>query len=85
MNCLKNVRNQSGMSQKSLGDAVGVSDRTIARWENGITYPREDDIGRLAQVLNVAPKTLLSNPPLPRRKSKQRRGDQKRATGSAAA
>lgn len=82
MNCLKNARGKSGMSQKSLGDAVGVSDRTIARWENGITYPREDDIGRLAQVLNVDPKTLLSNPPLPRRRSKQRRGGQKQeATG----
>ena len=36
---VKNVRNQLGLSQEELAQALGVSFSTVNRWENGKTTP----------------------------------------------
>lgn len=36
MNHLKSLREMRGLSQQQLGDLLGVSQSTVARYENGI-------------------------------------------------
>ena len=32
---LKELRNENGMTQEQLGEKIGVSNKTISRWETG--------------------------------------------------
>ncbi len=53
-------REQIGMSQVDLANAVGVSKATICRWESGdISNMRRDRIQKLAEALKVSPISLL--------------------------
>ena len=36
---LKNLRKAKGLTQKQLSDALGVDQRTISAWENGVCEP----------------------------------------------
>jgi len=40
----KNLREQSGLTSKQAAELHGVSQKTIRRWENGETAPRNSDI-----------------------------------------
>lgn len=53
-------REQMGLSQVDLANAVGVSKATICRWESGdISNMRRDRIQKLAEALKVSPLSLL--------------------------
>lgn len=39
MNNLASERIRLGTSQHELGDRIGVSDKTVSRWEAGISLP----------------------------------------------
>ena len=50
---IRDLRNKKGMSQTELGNAVGVSLRTVRNWELEGRYPKQRDIyGKLAEVLD---------------------------------
>ena len=53
MDDLKALRRRKHLSQKALGDLVGVNDNTIRQWENGTMQPRREYIPRLADVLGL--------------------------------
>lgn len=36
---LRTARTAAGMTQKDVGDAIGVRDRDVSRWENGRVEP----------------------------------------------
>lgn len=38
-NTIYNIRKERNITQKELADLIGVSDRTISKWENGSTVP----------------------------------------------
>lgn len=54
MKTLKNLRAESGMKQKKVAEALGVSEDTIRRWENGDTYPNAPQAIELAKLYGVA-------------------------------
>lgn len=31
-------RNEKGLTQEALGEILGVSNKTISRWENGVSH-----------------------------------------------
>ena len=31
------VRKQKGLTQKSLAERLGISDKTVSKWENGVS------------------------------------------------
>lgn len=64
---LREIRENLGMSQESLGDILGSNQKQIWRWENGKTVPNGDDIVRLATALNITTDYLLgvSDDPTP--------------------
>ena len=58
---LKEARARFGLSQKQLGDLVGVSQRSIAAYETTATRPRGRLLGRLAAALQVSVDYLLDD------------------------
>ncbi len=46
-------RKLNNIRQETLGDLIGVSTKTVQRWENGERSPRLEEMTKLAEVLNV--------------------------------
>ena len=56
---LQIARKKSGLTQKQLGDAIGLSKSTITSWETGARQPDIPMIKKLTQVLSVSAEYLL--------------------------
>lgn len=50
------------IKQADLADKIGVSLRTLQRWELGQYFPNTEDISKIAQVLNVPVSELMDSP-----------------------
>jgi len=51
---LKELRKEKGLNQTELGNAIGVSLRTIISYETGKSYPKKREIyGKLADYFNI--------------------------------
>lgn len=48
---LKNAREERGMSQRSLGLALGLSDKTISSYESSRSYPNLDVLKKISEIL----------------------------------
>lgn len=64
---LDQLRKQSGLSQKELGEKIAVSHYTISSYEKGRSEPNDDIMAKLAQVFNVTADYFLGlvDEPLP--------------------
>lgn len=50
---IKELRLEKKLSQKTLGEMIGVSKRTIINYESGMSYPQDHDVyARLAKALD---------------------------------
>lgn len=58
---VKDARLQLGLSQQQLGEATGVSLRTILSYEKGEKMPRQGTLLKLAKALGVSSKFLIDN------------------------
>lgn len=54
------LRKEHGMTQESLGKKLGVSNKTVSRWENGNYMPDISLLLPLSKELNVSANELLS-------------------------
>jgi transcriptional regulator with XRE-family HTH domain len=52
---LRQARRAMRLTQKALGDAVGVSGSAVGKWESGEAQPSYDRLVLLGQVLNGDP------------------------------
>ena len=59
---LKQYRKAKNMTQQELADRLGVSNKSISRWESG-SYPDVATLGPLAKVLGVTVDDLLGETP----------------------
>lgn len=50
---IKKIRLEKGLSQKELGEKLGVSQQMIGQWETGKTNPKLETIHKIADALNV--------------------------------
>lgn len=53
-NFISTLRMRKGLSQYQLGVLVGVSDKAVSKWENGIGMPDISLVVPLAKTLNVS-------------------------------
>ena len=60
---LSKLRRQSGETQKELGEAVGVSDKTISKWESGESEPGLSAALALAGHFRVSADALIAGEP----------------------
>lgn len=50
-NPIKQKRTKLKISQQELADSVGVSQKTVSRWETGITDPTDTQYEQIAKIL----------------------------------
>ncbi len=50
---IKAARKKAGMTQKELGEKLGLSFQSIAQWENDLRNPKYDTLQRIAAALGV--------------------------------
>ena len=56
---LKELRNEKNVTQEQLGENLGVTRRTVSRWETGSNMPDLDILIELADFYNVDLRELL--------------------------
>ena len=56
---LKSIRVTSGMTQKTLGEIIGVTSVTIGNWERGVRQPSFELLPKLADALGTSVDALL--------------------------
>jgi transcriptional regulator with XRE-family HTH domain len=50
---IKAARVNAGLSQKKAATHLGVSNKTISNWENGVTFPPADKILEICDLYAV--------------------------------
>ena len=50
---IQQSRKAKGFTQKDLGDRIGVSDKTISKWENGNSIPDTSILNELCATLDI--------------------------------
>lgn len=73
---IRERREALGLSRTELAEAVGISAKSLSRYESGEREPRASDLVKIADALGCSVE-LLVNPTAPR----ERPGDRKRKTG----
>lgn len=56
---IKSLRRAHGLSQIELGEILGVSDKAVSTWENGLKTPRISTLRKLADYFGVGIEGLL--------------------------
>lgn len=58
---LKNLRKQAHLTQVDVAEKLGISQPAYASWERGIKKPTQDNLVKIAQILNVSIDYLVGN------------------------
>ena len=59
-NFIAEVRKQQNMTQRELAEKIGVSDKTISKWETGKSMPELGYLQQLCEILQINVNELLS-------------------------
>ena len=54
------IRGQKGLTQKQLADALFVSDKTVSKWETGLTEPNIDMLKQISRYFDISVDDLLA-------------------------
>lgn len=58
---LKTLRKQAGFTQVDVASKLGLSQQAYASWERGAKKPTQDNLVKIAKVLNVSIDYLVGN------------------------
>ena len=53
------ARRAKNLSQKELGDLLGVSNKAVSKWENGDSVPKTETLIKLGEVLGLDVSELI--------------------------
>lgn len=70
---LAHLRQEAGWTQEQLGEKLGVTNKTVSRWENGHYLPDIDTFVQLSKLYDVSLNELVSGQRLDSRQLKRRR------------
>lgn len=56
---LRELRKESGLTQEQLSERLGVTNRSVSRWENGTNMPDFDLVIELANLYNITIEEFL--------------------------
>lgn len=56
---ISELRRERGLSQKELGDMLGVSNKAVSKWENGESLPKTSTMLKLAELLGIDGNELI--------------------------
>lgn len=63
---LQEMRKAKGLTQKEVAESIGVSDKTVSKWENGNSIPDTSILIPLCSVLDITVNELLAGEKLSR-------------------
>ena len=58
---LKTLRKQAQLTQVDVAEKLGISQPAYASWERGIKKPTQENLVKIAQILNVSVDYLVGN------------------------
>ncbi|MFR5876846.1 MAG: helix-turn-helix transcriptional regulator [Eubacterium sp.] len=58
-NRISELRRERGLSQKELGDMLGVSNKAVSKWENGESLPKTSTMLKLAELFDIDGNELI--------------------------
>ncbi|RGN67541.1 XRE family transcriptional regulator [Streptococcus anginosus] len=58
---LKKHRKDIGLTQVDIASRLGISQQAYASWERGVKKPTQENLVKIAQVLNVSVDYLVGN------------------------
>lgn len=61
-NRIKDCRKEQKMTQKQLGEAMGVSETLISQYERGMRKPKINQLRKIADALNISYNYLVTTP-----------------------
>lgn len=59
-NKLYKLRSAAGLSQTDVANVVGVTNKSVSKWENGATKPSTNVLRKLADLFNISIEELLA-------------------------
>ena len=57
---ISTLRREKGLTQKELGDMLGITDKAVSKWERDIACPDTMTIPNLAEILGISVEELLT-------------------------
>ncbi len=57
---IADLRKEQGLTQEQLGEKIGVTNKTVSRWETGVYLPPADALLSLGALFNVSINEILS-------------------------
>ena len=58
---LKELRKKANFTQVEVAEKLGISQPAYASWERGVKKPTQENLVRIAQILNVSVVYLVGN------------------------
>lgn len=58
---LKELRKKANLTQVEVAEKLGISQPAYASWERGVKKPTQENLVRIAQVLNASVDYLVGN------------------------
>ena len=55
------LREKNDMTQTRLGNLLDINSNAISKWENGLTFPNEENIIKLNKIFNVSIENIYNN------------------------
>lgn len=70
------LRREKGLTQEALGERLGVTNKTVSRWENGNYMPDVSLLPALSEELGVGVNELLSGERIPQDSQYRQKADE---------
>ncbi|MGN0059043.1 MAG: helix-turn-helix domain-containing protein [Coriobacteriales bacterium] len=55
---IKRYRKAAGLTQKQLGEAIGLGESAVRNYERDIRTPKKDQLDAMAEAMDIAPEAL---------------------------
>lgn len=72
VDAIKKLRIENNVSQKELGNMLGISDRAVSKWERGESQPSAKNMIALSQIFNVPIERFLRKSQVEKKQSDHR-------------
>lgn len=62
---IRTLREINDMTQEELAKRLGVKPPAVSKWERGLTYPRTENVVKMAEIFGVGMSVVMGLEPVP--------------------
>lgn len=62
---IRTLREINNMTQDELASRLGVKPPAISKWENGLTYPKMENVLKMSEIFGVSMSVVMGMEPIP--------------------